>query len=45
MISMHQFSQKFPSPIPPSPPLTVPIWAIDQWAQREALPVDKNHSA
>ena len=27
---------------PPSPPPTVPIWAIDQRAQRDALPADKN---
>ena len=26
---------------PPPPPPTVPIWAIDQRAQREALPADK----
>ena len=34
-------SQKFPAPIPPTPPLTVPIRAIDQ-REREALPADKN---
>ena len=31
----------FRSPIPPSPPQTVPIWAIDQ-RERQALPADKN---
>ena len=34
-------SQNVPDPIPPSPPPTMPIWAIDQ-REREALPADKN---
>ena len=41
MISVHQFSIKFPSPIPPPSPPTVPMPAVDQRVQREALPADK----
>ena len=35
-------SLKFPSPIPPPSPPTVPVPSVDQRAQREALPADKN---
>ena len=39
LASLCHHSQMFRSPIPPPPPQTVPIWAIDQ-RERKALPAD-----
>ena len=45
MVTVSHFSQMIRAPIPPSPPRTMPKWAIDQRGLREAQPADKNGCA